>query len=126
VIRERADYLPYFRALADRLALKDWALVIKPDGPEDSTSDAEVACIMGRKQARLWLSERFLHDTEAEQRHTAIHELVHLHVELASITASKLLDDDEYSLFRLHLEYAVDGLADGIAPLLPLPSEVFA
>jgi hypothetical protein len=118
---ERSSFAPYIRQLADRLGLRDWAFHILDETVLRDDSDAEVHCIEGRKLARLRLSEDFLRSDAQNQRHTLTHELIHCQLAAGVIVAEKLLSASERSLFMLSIEYGVDGLADAVAPLMPLP-----
>ena len=75
--------------------------------------------VEGRKYANLRLGECFLVDAAEEQRHTIVHELLHCH--LGPMTRMIEAHDGMPPAAMLALEYCVDGLADAIAPLLPLP-----
>lgn len=116
----RQRFAPYLRRLADLLGLKDWHVRIA-DEAADACADASIEWTYGRKRARVWLGEHFLDDTPEGQRHTLAHELIHCHFGPAWDIAVEGLADAAASPFRRLAEYAVDGLADAIAPLLPLP-----
>jgi ferritin-like protein len=74
---DRDSFCPYVRCLADALGLKDWTVVVADEGPHAHGAIATVCCTEGRKHATVRLSEQFLRDDEAEQRHTIAHELLH-------------------------------------------------
>jgi hypothetical protein len=119
-----ARFAPYCRAVADMLALKDWAVEV-PQEPPDGEDD--LACIsrpMGRKYARVHLSDEFLADTEPEQRHTIVHEAIHLHITPVDFFVQEKLSESDFKAYCMLREYAVDGIADGIADRYPLPSEI--
>ncbi len=120
--RDRLDYQPYFRVLADRLALKDWTVIIKDEAPDDGDANASVSVTYGRKRMRIYLSEGFLKDDECDQRHTACHELIHCHLDAYGRLAEGAATDARP--LRMLMEIAVDALADAIAPLMVLPSSV--
>lgn len=124
LIRERGDYLPYFQCLANMLSLKDWGIYISDNEPDRCTSAAEVECIEGRKRALIFLSDCYLKESESEQRHVAVHELIHFHHAHQSHLMKKWLSDDAYDAYVLADEDAIDALADAIAPLMPLPSKI--
>lgn len=111
----------YLRGLADALALKDWTLDIVSPDPTNTEADASISLVYGRKLATVKLSEDFLDVGPAGQRHTLVHELIHCHFDAAWGIAVDALSADAASAFRRMAEHAIDGLADGIAPLLPLP-----
>lgn len=123
-MRERKDWTPYFRVIADRLALKDWQVTIKDEAPADCDHVASVATTEGRKVAGVWLSEEFLKRDGDYQRHTVVHELIHLHHAYVDHLGLRHVGDKQRELIKAGLEYMVDGLADAISPMLPLPSEV--
>ncbi len=121
---DRLDYQPYFRALADRLALKDWRIEVTDEEPSDSQANLSVQPVEGRKWARLRLSEFWLRRPPEAQRLGAVHELIHVHHATEINLLKKWLSADAFAAWLMAHEYAVDGLADAIAPLMPLPSEV--
>lgn len=116
----RQVFAAYLRALADALRLRDWTIRLsdEPAGPGDS---ADVACPYGRKLATVRLGESFLDDAPEEQRHTLTHELIHCHLMPAWEVACEGLEPAAVAVFRRLAEYGVDGLADAVAPLMPLP-----
>jgi hypothetical protein len=116
----RKEFEPYFRDLADRMGLRDWLIFISPERPRDATDVANVLCWEGRKRATIRLSEDFLGDTPEDQRHTACHELIHCHFAAATHIAEQGLGNVQ-SAFMLNMEFGVDGMADAIAPHMPLP-----
>jgi hypothetical protein len=114
----RQRWATYVRQLADLLRLKDWRIVVNEDlPPEDSLASCNP--VPGRKYAAIRLGESFLTDDRAEQRHTLVHELLHCH--LGPLHRLLEAHDATPPSVRLALEYTVDGLADAISPLLPLP-----
>jgi hypothetical protein len=117
-VTARQRYLPYLRQIADLLRLRDWRLVILEELPP---ADAIASCapVEGRKYAVLRFGESFLADTPEEQRHTIAHELLHCH--LGPMCRMIEAHEGMPPAARLAMEYCVDGLADAVAPLLPLP-----
>jgi hypothetical protein len=118
-LTRRQRWAPYVRRLGDILHLKDWRLDVDDGSPSDPTAVAACNPCPGRKIATIYLGESFLTDDAAGQRHTIAHELIHCH--LGPMT--RMLDARETMTpeVTLAMEYGVDGLADAIAPLLPLP-----
>jgi len=116
---ERQRWLPYVRQLADALALKDWVIEMSED-PPPTGAVAAVGAILGRKRGCVYLSDNHLHrDCPDEQRDSIVHELIHLHLSSFHRSVEQFR---QYSAANDTLmEYAVDGLAAGISPLLPLP-----
>jgi hypothetical protein len=115
----RERWTPYARQLGDLLALKDWRLEIVEESPGDPTAIASCAPVEGRKYAVIRLGESFLTDAPPEQRHTLTHELIHCH--LGPMCRMLEAENAMPPAAKLTMEYCVDGLADAIAPLLPMP-----
>ena len=115
----RQRWAPYVRQLADTLRLRDWRIEVYEDAPADSTATASCCPVQGRKFAVIRLGESFLTDPPDDQRHTLTHELLHCH--LGPMTRMIEAHDGLPPAANLAMEYCVDGLADAIAPLLPLP-----
>jgi hypothetical protein len=118
----RQKWAPYVREIADRLALKDWVIDVDDDGPKDQSAHASIWIAHGRKRATIYLSDEFLADSRPEQRQSIAHELIHVHNGPYWDAVSRATDDDKN--IRMLMEYSVDGLADGVAPLLPLPPKI--
>ena len=118
----RAKFVPYLRALADAMTLRDWAFRILDVGPSDEDAMALIRPTYGRRHASIWLSDDFLDDSPEAQRHTLVHELIHCHFAGAQHYLDDCLDGDARAAYRLMLESGVDAVADALAPLLPLPS----
>jgi hypothetical protein len=115
----RQSWLPYARDLADRLGLRDWRVAVSDDPPEDPGATASIECVEGRRLAILRLSDRFLAGRPADQRQTVTHELIHCHLApLDQVVMAAGLSDP---WVRVILEYAIDGLAAAVAPMLPIP-----
>lgn len=126
----RTELGRYVRWLANELGLRDWHIVLAGgDDPPDNRDHA--ACITvyyGRKRARIRLSREWDGMSPEDQRHCLVHELLHAHVDpmrTALSNAASTLGDAAYGILKgAHddaLELAVDGIADAIAPYLPLP-----
>jgi hypothetical protein len=115
----RQRWAPYVRQLGDILRLKDWRLEVSEEQPSGADAIASCAPVSGRKYAVIRLAECFLTDATAEQRHTLTHELLHCHF----APMMRLLEATESfgAAEKLTMEYFVDGMADAIAPLLPMP-----
>lgn len=120
----RQAFLPYIRDLADRLRLRDWTINLSDEGTDRANVVALICVADQRKYADLYLSDDFLDKSPEEQRHCVVHELLHAHFGWASNWAREAIPEgparEMYD--RLH-EIGVDGLADAIAPLTPLPGE---
>lgn len=71
----------YIAAIAERLGLADWTILIDPDAPSDSEAFAEIVCTYGQRRAlirfdhavRTWPPDRL--------RRVVVHELVHCHLD---------------------------------------------
>lgn len=123
---------PYLRFLADRLGLRDWTIILKHEVADEPDVYAAINPVEDRKLATIRLAEDFTDRTPDEQRHTLIHELLHCHhVPASDMVRLDLTDhlsqtsyDLFYASFRRHIEYMTDGIADSVAPLMPLPAEL--
>lgn len=104
------------------MRLSDWTLQFDEQHSSDGTL-ASINCCRGRKYATIRLCYDFDQKCGEEQRHTIVHELVHCH--LAQLWHHVDPDDEDEAVTLLG-EYAVDGLADAIAPLILTPSEFAA
>jgi hypothetical protein len=118
-LTRRQRWAPYVRKLGDILRLRDWRIDVYEDAPSDGSATASCQPVTGRKYAVIRLSESFLTDDKADQRHTLTHELLHCH--LGPMTRLLEAQENMTSSVQLAMEYCVDGLADAIAPLLPEP-----
>lgn len=125
----------YVRQVADTLALRDWTFRLERDQPCPDDAGAQINCLDGRRHALLRINRDFRDEEPGEQRHQIVHEVIHCHFAAAHHTveldvkqalgeaAGSLLD----RLFSRSVEYAVDGLAQAVAPTFPLidwPKEV--
>lgn len=118
--RQRWD--DYFRLIADLLRLKDWTIVISDEGPVTPDALAACLCIYGRKRAVIRLSDSFLDEPAESQRHAAVHELLHCHFDDAYYFAFNRMDgESEQEAYNRFVEKGIDGLADAISPMLPMP-----
>jgi hypothetical protein len=115
----RQRWAPYVRQLADLLRLRDWRIDVYEDAPAEPTAIASCAPVEGRKYAVIRLGESFLTDPPDDQRQTITHELLHCH--LGPMVRMIEVHDGLPPAAKIAMEYCVDGLADAIAPLLPLP-----
>jgi len=124
----RLDYWAhYFRDLADRMELRDWTITIQ-SRPADDDACAQVTCIYGRKIATIKLADDFDSYAPEKQRQTAVHELLHAHLDHPQRVidqANEVRNRNMISLLslnhRMALEHAVDAISDIIAPFMPLP-----
>lgn len=117
----------YLRDLADRLGLRDWTPFVYED-PAAEGCIAQVQSTYGRKRFKIRFQVGFDRLDPEEQRQTCIHELIHVHFAAYSLVEDEVRQtQDKQWLHRyldvqhLHMEYAVDALADAIAPFMPLP-----
>lgn len=115
----REDWNGYIAELKERMRLNDWTLRLKlEDKPRDG-DNAEIHSTHGRKLAVLLLSDAFLADKPEDQRHTIVHELVHMH--FFGLTDLMEARGDMDSAARMLVELGVDAMADVLAPFMPLP-----
>lgn len=119
----------YVSSMKDLLGLADWTIIVDWE-PSSEETCATVRPVAGQKRAVLNLGPSFLEDTLEDQRHTIVHELVHCHLfpstELVRQTHQELLPKSAataaWVALMANVEYATDGLADVLAPYMPLPS----
>jgi hypothetical protein len=118
----------YVRCLADEMGLRDWTVHVLDDPPDDRRKVAEADCVYGRKRINISLSDQFFRlDSEKGpdgQRQTLVHELIHAHLAPMHLLLHRILPDAQWEAYQLPMEYAVDGMAEGWARHLPLPSAV--
>jgi hypothetical protein len=110
----------YLRDLADRMGLKDWTIEVLADLCDDD-SHADIRCIEGRKLAKVRFARDWREQTPETQRHTCCHELIHCHFAAVHLDTLRKLKSVDGETFMMHLEYGIDGMADAIAPHMPLP-----
>lgn len=118
----------YVRRVADTLALRDWTFRLERDQPAPDDCGMQTNCIEGRRYAVIRVNCEFRADSPEEQRHHVVHELIHCHTAAAhhiiELDAKQTLGEAMGSLlertFGRSIEYAVDGLAQAVAPMLPL------
>lgn len=119
----------YVRRIADELSLRDWAFRIEFEPPENADALASIEPCEGRKLATLWVCKDFWDKSAEEQRHTIAHEMIHCHhapaSDLIRLDVLKHMGQATYDVllaaYKRQMEYCVDGLADALAPHLPLP-----
>ncbi len=125
---EYAYWQQYIREQADRLGLRDWDIRLLRESPSVDSADATFSPYGGQKRADI----RFAHDwatqSREDQRHVVAHELIHAHtdaIDTVIYQAGQSYPADYWSMVRaMHrnaMEFAIDALANSIAPFLPLP-----
>jgi hypothetical protein len=117
----------YLRALADKMALRDWTIITCEEPAEDGCV-ATARCSYGRKTVSISFQVGFDRLPPEEQRQTCIHELLHAHWGAMDqvIHDTKQAQNKDWmhrlaDTIHLHHEYGVDALADVLAPFFPLP-----
>jgi hypothetical protein len=118
---ERERFAHYARTLADRMHLRDWAVSVSEDLPNDPGDLATVGCCEGRHHATIHLSVAFLESSPGEQRQAICHELLHCHFAAATKIAERQLGSLREGAFGLMMEYGIDAVAESWAAHLPLP-----
>lgn len=122
--------IAYFARLRPLLLLGHWRLDFPREAPTNADAAASVQAMERRNIATIRLGEGWYAASREAQRQYAVHELLHLHLarlDFAIGDFARVTDDQSYGIIRTavsrHLELTVDGLADVLAPLLPLPGE---
>lgn len=127
----------YVRYLANELGLRDWTIRIDvvddPGAGLDIDPREEASAVItpatGRKFAAIKIPHHMPDLRREDIRHTLVHELVHCHLEplwdhITSEYIGGILGAPANQVFmgaaNQHLEVAVDGLADVLAPRMPL------
>lgn len=110
-----AQYVTYVR---DGLGLHQWTIHISQH-PCEKNAQASIAPVYGRRHATLFLSRRWPTTDRTEQKHTIIHEMLHLlffDVQSVVHRVGEVISEELfYTLWDGHteaLEFAVDHLAD--------------
>lgn len=132
--RHREALGHYVRYIADEMGLRDWTFEVEigcpdvelPWGTEPAL--ASIECVDGQKFATITFAEGTKGMPKAHVRHTVVHELIHAHLnpacELVRVDAKDGFSQATYEMlmasFRRSVEFAVDGLADALAPHMPL------
>lgn len=134
---DAAGLAVYVRECADLMRLRDWDIDVTTD-PEDEPEEgvdgdrcATFQGTFGRRHALIWVSPSYWVDAAPEQRRQTIcHELIHAHHHGAREVMANALARYPSStaavlkaIFDVQAEYAIDSLANVLAPLLPLPPE---
>jgi hypothetical protein len=136
--REQVAVMEWTRSVANRIGLRDWTLHFDWDHdaghdlPEghyaEGCEGASIQTIYGRRHAVLRLGDGFREYAPDKQRQYLVHELVHCHVnrllDFVDTDLKGILGRPTWDLlsaaFERELEYAVDALADVLAPQQPL------
>ncbi len=125
---QKTELQAYINQLKDLMALKDWRVDLLDElCSEDAFAD--IAPVDGRKWAKLRVSAGFFTEPSEQQRLEICHELIHCHVHPISTLVREDIavsfGGDAHQVVKNaycdRMEYAVDGIADGWAPFLPLP-----
>jgi hypothetical protein len=111
----------YINELAKAMRLYDWDIYLASYASKPATN-ASVHALIGRRIAALYVNKDWFTYSPEMQRHTLIHELVHIvhHFQTEVIRLTKL-PPAVWPQFNIHTEYMTDHLADIIAPFMPLP-----
>lgn len=127
----------YVRDIADRMHLRDWDIRVSDhpdDVPDDGVDDERCATFsgtLGRRAAFIWINREYWEQaTPEEKRQTIVHELIHAHehasrevvIQVVTVYPRRTADVLQ-GIYDVQMEYAIDTLADVIAPFLPLPPE---
>lgn len=138
---EKQAFADYVRAVMDELHLKDWDANVHfvapslnqshPDALDKDTRNAQVETTRWRKQASFEFDPDLLPETSPDEiRQTVVHEIIHCHFsEMWHWARITLLDHGDvtqtfYDMFiagiEQGMEMGVDGVADAVAPHMPV------
>lgn len=125
----RTQFEDYLKDLSLLMKLTDWDIRVDWARKAGTDNLAEIIATYGQKRAVLRLGRKFLRDSAGDQRHTLVHELVHCHIsnimDLVWSTHDQVFTTKQAKMlepsFELSMESTVDGIADAIAPMMPLP-----
>lgn len=121
---ELADYV---RATADELELRDWTFNVQKVPHADDDTFAETVVAFAQKRATITLCKDWPEIDEPKRRRIVAHELTHCHLDhgfryledtlevLVGAAASRAI----INAAHVHLEIAVDAIAEAIARHLP-------
>lgn len=119
----------YMSYVASEVGLRDWTIALK-DSPCDEQYAGTCSPIYGRKWAGIALSKDWMHVDEYDLRHTIVHEMLHCHTDAITQplddiedVIGKLLHAPLMNAQRVAVEFAVDAIADALAPHLLTPSD---
>jgi hypothetical protein len=128
VNRERHKFwAAYIHDVQGRMLLGNWDIDLRREPTRNDNAEATVMFRGCAHEARLFLSGEFDGNTRAEQRHTLVHELLHLHPLLGHLDMQFGGREDWPALHDAHVsheEFVVEDLARIIAPSMPLPPKV--
>lgn len=126
----------YLITLANQMGLRDWEIRFSSEAPRaeahgDEKIAATVAVIYGRKHAVIRFASYWWKEAEIDTRYFAVHELVHCHLESlrwATNNMNMQLSPPAWTIFQAsisdEIEKAVDAIASGWSPNLPLISDI--
>jgi len=127
---ERLDlWIAYFVNLRNVLKLSEWRIILEDKLPDNPDCGAAVQTLYGRRVASVRLCYGWDDLGPERQRLYATHELLHLYftpIQSVMDRAKECFGDQAELAASYHMEqmeYAIDGLAEAIAPLLPLPED---
>lgn len=125
---QHAHWSNYFRALADQIGLKDWRVDVLRESPDSDWAAASMITLTGRKVVQIKIGSGFLNDTPENQRHFALHELIHVFtddIDTAIWQAKEIIGGDVFTLMEKvvkdRIEFATDALAAAVGHAFPLP-----
>lgn len=121
--RQRAldNLRPYVADVQRRLGLGHWRVDIGEQQPEGE-NNAQVFWWHMKYRATIIFADGILRADPAELRYTVVHELLHLHLRGLNMAVPEV--SGKGGRWEYEEELAVDGLAQALAPLMPLPPPV--
>ncbi|HET8587134.1 MAG TPA: hypothetical protein VFM74_04590 [Candidatus Limnocylindria bacterium] len=125
---ERLTVERWLRDAADRLGLRDWAITVEQDHPNEGDHAAAMWTDYGSRRMRVWCRADLPTLSLDMQRQTLVHELMHVHLEdldwYLEKTLPELLGKPAWSAVKqavqLHSEHAVEAIACAVAQFFPM------
>ena len=125
--KQYQDLRKYIRALADRMELRDWTIILGEEATREG-ADASMFCTYGAKVVTILVGRNWNSLTSERQRAVIVHELVHAHFypwQWAYNNLQYSVNQDIFKAVRGGItdaeEYAVQAITDIIARHMPLP-----
>lgn len=121
---EQADAIQkYINILAEMLDLGHWDIFLTHASAKDDTN-ASIHPVYGRHVAALSVNKGWFSYSREVQRNTILHELLHVvHNRQTEVIRTTKQRDEVWVTFERETELMVDGLANALEDLFPLPGQ---